>query len=90
MKRLKSQSACALLKVGCKVCHSPSGCYNTRIKLLVLEHWHMAHRLQRLLKHSDQAPGAYFSSGLVSSTWWYPQLRGSTGPRSLRRGSRAG
>jgi hypothetical protein len=24
----------------------------------------MAHRLQRLLKHSDQAPGAYFGSGL--------------------------
>ncbi len=35
MKRLKSQSVCALLKgVGCKVCYSP--CYNTRIKLLVL------------------------------------------------------
>ena len=34
------QSACALLKgVGCKSATAPQlGCYNTQIKLLVLEH----------------------------------------------------
>ena len=40
MKRLKSQSVCALLKgVGCKSATTPQpGCYNIQIKLLVLEH----------------------------------------------------
>ena len=68
MKSLKSQSACALLK-GWVVqsATTPATTFGSSSGT-------GAHRLQRLLQHSDQAPGAHFSSGLVSSAWWYPQL----------------